>query len=165
VHCVDTGLHTTIADRLRAVEPYVRGEELFLANYTDGLTDLPLPAYLDAFTNSRATAGFLSVRISQSFHMVSTDGTGEVTSLVRAQEADVWINGGFFALRRAIFDYLEPGDELVEAPFSRLIQRRRLYTYRHDGFWAAVDTYKDWLRLEQQCARGETPWEVWKRHA
>jgi glucose-1-phosphate cytidylyltransferase len=165
VHLVNTGLHSTIADRLRAAEPYVHGERLFLANYSDGLSDLPLPPYVDAFDRSGATAGFVSVRISQSYHMVSTDDAGAVTALVGAQEADVWINGGFFVLRPAIFDYLEPGDELVEAPFRRLMAGRQLYSYRYAGFWAAVDTYKDRLRLEQRSASGDAPWEVWNTHA
>jgi glucose-1-phosphate cytidylyltransferase len=165
IHCVETGLHSTIADRLAAVEPYVRGDSMFLANYSDGLTDLPLSQYVGAFQRTDATAGFVSVRISQSYHMVATNQAGTVTALTRAQEADVWINGGFFVLRPEIFDYLQPGDELVDAPFKRLMERGRLYSYRYAGFWAAVDTYKDRLSLERRYRLGDAPWEVWRGHA
>src|SRR5207302_1613516 len=46
---VDTGIASNIGQRLKAVEEYLDGEEVFLANYSDGLTDLPLPEYIDNF--------------------------------------------------------------------------------------------------------------------
>ena len=162
VHFVETGQETTIADRLRAVEPYLRGEDCFLANYSDGLTDLPLPRYLDAFRAGDAVAGFLAVRNPHSFHIVSMDEAGRVTALTRAQDADVWINAGFFIFRPAIFDYLQTGDELVEQPFSRLIDAGLLYSYKYRGFWVALDTYKDKVNLDRRHDRGDTPWVVWK---
>jgi glucose-1-phosphate cytidylyltransferase len=162
IQFVETGQDATIAERLRAVEPLVRGEELFLANYSDGLSDLPLPAYLDAFLARDAVAGFVAVRNPHSFHVVSVDEAGAVTAFTRAQDADVWINGGFFVFRPSIFDYIEPGDELVEAPFHRLMDSGKLYSYKYGGFWAAIDTYKDKVNFERRQDRGDTPWEVWK---
>jgi len=162
LHFVETGQETTIADRLRAVEPFLRGEDCFLANYSDGLTDLPLPRYLDAFRASDAVAGFVAVRNPHSFHIVSVEEAGRVTALTRAQDADVWINAGFFIFRPAIFDYLQTGDELVEQPFSRLIDAGLLYGYKYRGFWVALDTYKDKVNLDRRHDRGDTPWVVWK---
>jgi glucose-1-phosphate cytidylyltransferase len=161
IHFVETGQDATIAERLRVVEPHLRDEELFLANYSDGLTDLPLPAYLEAFRARDAVAGFVAVRNQHSFHIVSSDTTGTVTALTRAQEADVWINGGFFVFRPTIFEYIQPGDELVEEPFLRLMDSGRLYSYKYHGFWAAIDTYKDKVTLERRHDRGDSPWEVW----
>lgn len=158
---VETGMDATIGDRLRAVEPHLRGDTLFLANYSDGISDLPLPDYLAAFLARDAVAGFVSVRHPSSFHVVEVDAAGTVTALTRAHDADVWINGGFFVFRRAIFDYLRAGDELVEAPFQRLMESGRLYSYRHTGFWAAMDTYKDKVTLDRRYARGDAPWEIW----
>jgi glucose-1-phosphate cytidylyltransferase len=162
VHLIDTGISATIADRLRAIEPLVRGDELFLANYSDGLTDLPLGRYLECFRRRDAVAGFISVRISQTYHVVTAGADGTVVGLTRAALADVWINGGFFVFRPEIFAHLHPGEELVEAPFARLMTAGRLYTYRHEGFWAAIDTYKDRLNLERRYETGNAPWEVWR---
>jgi glucose-1-phosphate cytidylyltransferase len=161
IEFVETGTDATIGDRLRAVEPQLRGDTLFLANYSDGITDLPLPDYLAAFLARDAVAGFVSVRHPSSFHVVEVDAAGTVTALTRAQDADVWINGGFFVFRRSIFDYLRAGDELVEAPFQRLMEAGRLYSYRHTGFWAAMDTYKDKVNLDRRYAQGDAPWEIW----
>jgi len=93
---------------------------------------------------------------------VSVGDAGRVTALTRAQDADVWINAGFFIFRPAIFEYLQAGDELVEQPFSRLIDAGRLYSYKYSGFWVALDTYKDKVNLDRRHDRGDTPWVVWK---
>ncbi len=160
---VDTGLNSNIGQRLKAVERYVEGEEIFLANYTDGLTDLPLVDYVSGFRNTKAVASFLSVRPSQTFHSVRVDDKGYVRDIRQVQETDFRINGGFFALRKDIFGYLRDGEELVEQPFQRLISEQRLMAVRYDGFWAAMDTFKDKLNFDNMYARGETPWAVWKK--
>jgi glucose-1-phosphate cytidylyltransferase len=160
---VDTGLYANIGQRLKAVERYLEGEEAFLANYADGLSDLPLPAYLEHFVQRDATASFVCVRPSQSFHIVTVDGS-LVTDIRHVDQADLWINGGFFAFKREIFDYLGEGEDLVAEPFSRLIQKGALAAYKHDGFWACMDTFKDKQRLDDLDAQGASPWEVW-RHA
>jgi len=72
------------------------------------------------------------------------------------------MNAGFFAFRREIFDYLRDGEELVVEPFQRLIDARQLVAYEHDGFWMAMDTFKDKQQFEQLVANGTTPWRVWR---
>jgi glucose-1-phosphate cytidylyltransferase len=73
------------------------------------------------------------------------------------------INGGYFVLRHDIFNCIEDGDELVERPFQKLMQRRQLAVYRHTGFWRAMDTFKDKITLDRMEARGDCPWKVWER--
>jgi len=160
---VDTGLSSNIGQRLKAVERYLEGEDMFLANYTDGLSDLPLPRYLDHVRSRGAIGGFVCVRPSQTFHMVSMDEDGLVRDIRHVGQTDLWINGGFFAFRHEIFDAMHDGEELVEKPFLRLIDKRALVAYRHDGFWACMDTFKDKQRLDDMNAQGDCPWEVWKR--
>jgi len=159
---VDTGLHSNIGQRLRAVEEYLEGEEVFLANYSDGLSDAPLPDLIDYFVTSEKTASFLSVRPTQSFHVVSLDEDGEVEAIRHIKNSGIWINGGFFVFRKDIFRYINDGEELVNEPFQRLIERGKLTTYKHTGFWVSMDTFKDKQLLDDMCSRGETPWEVWK---
>jgi glucose-1-phosphate cytidylyltransferase len=160
---VDTGTSTIIGQRLRAVQPYLEGERTFLANYADGLTDFPLPDLIDLHHRQQAVASFLSVRPSQSFHAVETDGEGHVHRMTSIGTSDVWMNGGYFVLDHEIFDYLAEGEELVEAPFHRLIAERRLITMRYEGFWCCMDTYKEKQTLDDMDARGECPWELWTR--
>ena len=157
----DTGLHTIVGQRLRAVQPHVDGEEMFLANYGDTLTDAPLPELVEAFRRTDNIAAFLAVRPTYSVHIVESDSVGSVTAIKSIREAETRINGGYFIFRREIFDYLGEGEELVEEPFRRLIAEGRLMAFRYDGFWAPMDTLKDKQDLDALYERGDAPWAVW----
>ncbi len=159
---VETGLHSNIGQRLMGVRELLRDEEVFLANYSDGLSDLPLSEYIDSCLSKNVIASFLSVRSSQSFHAVKMGADGLVTDFGRVDESEFWLNAGFFVFRRNIFDYLRDGEELVEQPFQRLISERQLYSYRYRGFWATMDTFKDKITFDRRYARGDAPWEIWK---
>ncbi len=160
---VDTGHSAKIGERLKAVEPYVADEPMFLANYTDGLTDFPLPRMVDHFDPTTTTASFLSVKPRHSFHAVDVDPDGRVRRIQSIQQTEIWMNGGFFLLTPEIFRYMERGDELVEAPFDRLIEAGRLSTWRYDGFWSCMDTFKEKQELDELWTRGGAPWQVWTR--
>jgi glucose-1-phosphate cytidylyltransferase len=157
---VETGANATIAERLKTVEPYLEGDELFLANYGDGLSDLPLPAMLEAFRSSNALASLLLVQPTASFDIVNVGADAAVTGICSLGRADIWINGGFFAFHQTIFRYIQAGDELVRQPFQRLIQERALLAYKYSGFWQCMDTFKDKQHLEE-LNQGAAPWKVW----
>src|SRR5262245_44172801 len=163
ITCVDTGSTSNIGQRLKAVEKYLEGEEEFLANYSDGLTDLHLPDQLDNFHRQNKTASFLSVKPNVSFHVISTDADGLATGIKDVEQSEMRINGGFFIFKKAIFDYMRAGEELVREPFDRLIRERSLIAYRYDGFWMCMDTFKDKQRLESLYNKGEAVWEVWRK--
>jgi len=160
---VDTGISANIGERLRAVEPFLEGEEMFLANYSDGLTDFRLPSLIDEFKHQKAVATFLAVRPNFSFHFVHSGPEGRVLSVDNVTAANAWINGGYFVLRREIFDYMRPGEELVEQPFQRLIAEGKLCAHNYEGFWRSVDTFKDLQAVEAYYAQGNAPWEVWNQ--
>jgi len=159
---VDTGLTSNIGQRLKTVEAYLEGEEVFLANYSDGLTDLPLPRFIDYFYENRKIAGFLCVKPTQSFHVVSMKDNGMVSAIQHVAQSDIWINGGYFIFRKEIFKYINEGEELVQEPFSRLSEMEELMAYKYEGFWACMDTFKDKQQLDDLYAHGHAPWEVWK---
>jgi glucose-1-phosphate cytidylyltransferase len=159
---VDTGVSTSVGQRLRAVEPYLRDEPGFLANYSDGLTDLDLTSYLEDVIARDTIANFVCVRPTPTFHVVSVGPKGLVDNIEAVNSSDVWINGGYFYFKRDIFNYIDAGDDLVMEPFERLIARHQLYAYKFTGFWTAVDTFKDRERIETMYSRGEAPWELWR---
>jgi len=161
----DTGVESNIGQRLKAVQKYLQGEEEFLANYSDGLTDLPLPDHLAHFHQQGKIASFLCVRPNWSYHLVSLQqGKGNLVSGIHAiNNGTVRINGGYFVFKTKIFDYLREKEELVNGPFQRLIEEQQLIGYPYDGFWAAMDTFKDKQELENLWGTGSAPWEVWKR--
>jgi glucose-1-phosphate cytidylyltransferase len=159
----DTGVSSNVGQRLRAVEKYVRDEDVFLANYCDGLTDLDLPMYLEYARQQKTIATFASVKPSLSYHVVRTAPGGLVTEIEELARSDIRINGGLFVFKKDIFKYIEPGEELVSEPFQRLIQEKQLAAYEYDGYFAAMDTFKDKQQLDDLYESGNAPWEVWKK--
>lgn len=159
---VDTGSSAKIGERLNAVAPHLQGEKTFLANYADGVSDLNLDELVDFHLQRRAIGTFASVRPSQSFHAVTTRHDGCVTGIQAITEAEVWMNGGYFVFDQEIFRYLKEGEELVEEPFERLIEQRKLVSLKYDGFWACMDTYKEKQLLDDMYLHGNSPWELWR---
>ena len=159
----DTGINTNIGQRLRAVKKYLEGEEEFLANYSDGLTDLPLPQQLEHFHQHGKVASFLCVLPNLSYHVVSLEPDSSLVSGVHPiTNGSVRINGGYFIFKKEIFDYMGDNEELVIEPFQRLMQERQLVGFQHDGFWAGMDTFKDKQELDSLWGTGDAPWQVWK---
>jgi glucose-1-phosphate cytidylyltransferase len=158
---VDTGVHSNIGQRLTAVRKYMEGEKMFLANYSDGLTNLPLPEMIDFFDRSGKTGGFVCVKPSQSFHVVTLNDGNLIEDIRYVKNTGLLINGGYFIFRQALFDYLRDGEELVEQPFRRLIEKGELIGYRYDQFWC-MDTFKEQQELSDMYQQGNAPWEIWK---
>jgi glucose-1-phosphate cytidylyltransferase len=158
----DTGVRSNIGQRLLAVQQYVADDEIFLANYTDGLTDLNLTQYLDYASQRDKVATFLSVKPNQSYHIAQTDNNGLVTSIKEITQSGIRINAGLFVFKREIFKFVRPGEELVIEPFRRLIEDRNLAAYEYDGFFTAMDTFKDKQQLDDLYEGGYPPWEVWR---
>lgn len=159
---VETGANANVGQRLKAVEPYLGGEEYFLANYGDGLSDLHLPEMIEKFKRSNATASLLLVQPTASFDIVYTGPQGTVAEVRPITQTDIWINGGFFVMRNDIFRNIQPGEELVREPFQRLISRNALMAHKHTGFWQCMDTFKDKQHLEE-LNQGAAPWKIWSR--
>jgi glucose-1-phosphate cytidylyltransferase len=160
---IDTGLSSTIGERLLRVREHVEGEEMFLANYADTLTDAPLHEMIETFRASGATASMLAVPPVSTHHVVEIDDSGQVTGVREVRELMQYENGGYFILRPAIFDALVEGEDMVPEAFGRLLKDGRLIAQRYHGFWRAADTFKDRVELEDMFRRRQCPWMVWDR--
>ena len=162
----DTGIASNIGMRLKAVQKYLEGEQEFLANYSDGLSDLRLDEQIDHFHQQNKIASFLCVRPNLSYHTVSiVQGNGSLVHDIHPiNNGNLRINGGFFIFKRQIFDYIREKEELVIEPFHRLLKKKQLIGYTYDGFWESMDTFKDRQHLESLASSGLAPWEVWKNN-
>lgn len=160
VSLIDTGIWRNIGERLWAVRDHVKDEEIFLANYSDGLCDVDLNDMLDRFKKSGKLACFLAIRPPLTYHLVDMDSEGAVRGMRTWERADFWINGGYFLLRPQVFEYMREGEELVVEPFQRLADANQLMAYKHDGFWRSMDTLRDRQVLEDMVEQGNMPWRL-----
>jgi len=158
---VDTGMDTAIGERLRRVRPYLEGDEFFLANYGDVLTDAPINGLVEQLAATDAVGQFIAVRPQDSFHVVDMDAGGRVAGLTAAADMPFRINGGYFVLRQGIFDYLDEGDDLVMDGCIKAARDGRMRAVPYDGFWAPMDTLKERTYLEELHRHGTGPWKVW----
>jgi glucose-1-phosphate cytidylyltransferase len=161
---VHTGTDTPIGERLRRVRHHLEGEEVFLANYADTLTDLPLDSMIDNFLTSGMAAALLAVPPQSAFHCVDVANDGIVTDIRSISKIPLWENGGYFVLRPEIFDYLPENGDLVEDACGALAARGRLMAHRYGGFWHAADTLKERNALEAAYQAGRRTWMLWERH-
>jgi glucose-1-phosphate cytidylyltransferase len=158
---VDTGINAEIGQRLNRVRQYLDGEEMFLANYADGVTDLNLNEYINMFDATGRVGGLLAVRPPQSYHVVTVKDD-QPTRIGPISGADLWLNGGYFVFRPEVFDYLDRHIDLADGAFTEMIENHDLYTHQFDGFWSPMDTFKDKQHLDGIFESGSVPWLLHK---
>ncbi|MDO5712316.1 MAG: glucose-1-phosphate cytidylyltransferase [Micrococcales bacterium] len=162
---VNTGIDTPIGERLRRVRRHLEGEEFFLANYADVLTDAPLDAICERFVRSDALVSLLAVPPQAAFHVVETDADDRVIDIESVAELRMRENGGYFVMRAALLDELREGQDLVADTLTRLAHERKVVAYPYNGFWMPADTVKERVVLDQLAVSGKAPWAVWSSNA
>ncbi|WP_181779589.1 sugar phosphate nucleotidyltransferase [Pseudonocardia pini] len=158
---VHTGLDSAIGERLRRVEPFVRDDEMFLANYADVLTDAPLDEMVSRFRASDAIGGLMAVPPQSAFHCVDVDEDGRLATISSLQQMPLWENGGYLIFRPEVFEHLTEGCDLIGDVCAPLARQGRMFGYRHKGFWHPADTVKERTALEAAYQSGNRPWMVW----
>lgn len=158
---VDTGIESNIGQRLMRAREHLARDEMFMCSYADCLTDAPLHDMTDKFVRSDKAMSFIAVKPSSSFHALQHDAAGDLIGIKPADQLGLYINGGYWIMRPEVFDYIEPGEEVVEAPMQRMIRAKKLTAYRYDGFWACMDTFKEKMMLDDMVNSGKAKWQVW----
>ncbi len=165
VSFVHTGQDSPIGERLRRVRHLVEGEDMFLANYADVLTDAPLDEMVTRLADSDAGASMMVVPPQSSFHCVEMGADGMVSGITPVSNLPLWENGGYFVLRQDVFDHLPEGGDLVQDACGALAKDGRLLAYPYRGFWQPADTVKERAALDAAYAQGSRPWMLWEKDA
>jgi len=160
IRFIDTGPDTNTGGRILLAKDAIAGDTFF-ATYGDGLSDLDLGRLL-AFHRAHGRAATVTVvRPQLQFGMVELDDEGGVVTFTEKPRLDGWVNGGFFVFDRRVFDYLDGDPVLEQEPLRHLAADGQLMAFRHEGFWACMDTYKDTLALNAAWNSGDAPWCTW----
>ena len=161
VTCVDTGLDTNTAGRLRRVAPLIKAPRFF-ATYGDGLSSVDLRKLLAFHEAHGKTATLTCVKPRIQFGIVRLGADKTVRRYVEKPPSADWVNGGFFVFERDVFRYIKGDEVLEQEPFARLTKARQLAGYPFAGFWSCMDTFKDNVSLNELWAKKKAPWKVWR---
>ncbi len=157
----DTGLETMTGGRIQRVQRYVGGST-FLATYGDGLADVDIGALLSFHRAHGRLATLTAVNPTSRYGLLDTDSSGRVWRFREKPQLGGRINAGFFVFEQPVFDYLGGDDCILEGePLERLAADGQLLAYKHDGFFYAMDTYREYQALNELWNSGQAPWKVW----
>lgn len=162
VTLIDTGEDTMTGGRLRRVAPYVRGEEAFCFTYGDGVSNVNIAELIAFHKAHRVKATLTATYPPGRFGALDIQGVKVRIFKEKPKGEGGMINGGFFVLSPEVLDLLDGDDCIWErAPLETLAERGELAAYQHHGFWQAMDTLRDKMRLEDLWQTGQAPWRVW----
>lgn len=157
VDVVDTGEETGTGGRIRRLAPRIEGP--FFATYADGLSNVPLEALRTFHADHGAPATVTSVPLPSQYGTIDADDSGRVRGFrEKPVLREHWINAGYFIFDPAVFDDWR-GDDLEREVLPRMAADGRLYSYRFDGYFKSLDTYKDHQEIEQLLRDGQAPWK------
>lgn len=159
---VDTGLETLPGERILRCQKYIpKKDKYFMVTYGDGVTDLNIKTVL-AFHKKQQTIGTITgVHPRSKFGLVKVKQNNLVDNFVEKPVLSDWVNGGFMVFKKSFFNYVKEG-EMEHAGLKRLAAKKQLSLFKHDGFWFAIDTYKELDDLNKIWRSGKAPWKVWK---
>jgi glucose-1-phosphate cytidylyltransferase len=162
VTLAETGVDSMTGGRVRRVRRYISDEQ-FMVTYGDGLANVDIGRLLAFHKSHGKIATCTTFRPVSRYGLVSIGAENRIDSFAEKPRLDDWINSGFFVFDRKIFNYLEDDSDILERePMERLAAEGELVAYRHDGFFYAMDTYRDYLALNDMWDRDQAPWKVWE---
>ena len=162
VTLVDTGEETMTGGRLKRIQEYVSGEEMFCFTYGDGVSDVNIGGLIDFHKSHGKLATLTATQPPGRFGALNLEGNRIKSFKEKPQGDGVWVNGGFFVLSPKVLNYIEGDDTTWEKkPMEQLAQEGQLNAYLHDGFWQPMDTARDKNQLEELWQSGNAPWKIW----
>jgi len=162
VTLAETGAESMTGGRLKRVQKYLKNEDRFMLTYGDGVSDVDIPKLLDFHRSHGKIATVTTFRPISRFGILDINQSNQVMNFIEKPKSDAWASAGFFVFEREIFDYLD-GDETVleREPLEKLAEKGELMAYHHEGFFYAMDTYREYQILNDLWKSGEAPWKKW----
>jgi glucose-1-phosphate cytidylyltransferase len=158
----DTGQDTMTGGRLKRAQKYIP-DDCFLLTYGDGVSDVYVQRLVEFHKSHGRIATVTTFRPISRFGILDIDASNQVMNFIEKPRSDAWASAGYFVFDRRVFDYLD-GDQCVleREPLERLAAERQLIAYNHDGFFYAMDTYREYQVLNDLWKHGQAPWQVWR---
>ena len=156
----ETGLETPHGERVLMLQKYLKANDLFMVTYGDGVADIDIGKLVAFHKEKGKIATITGVHPHSKWGLVNATEQGMVTVLDQKPKLYDYVNGGFMVFDQRFFEFLKPGD-MIEDALVRLVPEQQLAMYKHEGFWYAMDTYKDFLTLNEFWEKGPK-WKIWQ---
>jgi len=158
---VDTGLETQPGERILKCQKYIpEQDEYFMVTYGDGVSDVNVKKVVEYHKKQKTVGTIIGVHPRSKYGMVIVDDKNRVKQFSEKPVQNDWVNGGYMIFSKEFFNYLRHGE--TEHPgLIRLAKENKLSLYPHEGFWYAVDTYKELDELNKLWNSPKPPWKVW----
>jgi glucose-1-phosphate cytidylyltransferase len=162
VTLAETGAESMTGGRLKRVQRYLQDEDRFMLTYGDGVSDLDISKLLEFHCSHGKIATVTTFRPVSRFGILDINQSKQVKNFIEKPKSDAWASAGFFVFERKIFDYLDDDQCVLERePLERLAEQGQLMAYNHEGFFYAMDTYREYQLLNELWRSGEAPWKKW----
>ena len=155
----ETGLETPHGERVLKTKPHIQ-EDIFMVTYGDGVADIDIKKLMDFHKSHGKIATITGVHPISRWGLLNTDSNNFVTEFAQKPMLYDYTNGGFMVFNRDFFNYLKPGD-MIEDALARIISQKQVALYKHDGFWYGMDTYRDFLFLNDLWKK-DPKWKTWQ---
>ncbi|MEK6703794.1 MAG: glucose-1-phosphate cytidylyltransferase [Planctomycetota bacterium] len=158
----DTGQNTMTGGRVGRAGRYI-DDDLFMVTYGDGVADIDISKVV-AFHKSHGKLATMSAhRPTSRFGIMNLDDRGRVEDFLEKPQMDGWANMGYFVFHKKVLDLIDGDDCILErGPLETLAAKGELVAYRHEGFFFAMDTFREYKALNDMWDAGKAPWKVWK---
>ena len=154
---VDTGENSNKAERLMKVRDKIKDDN-FLLSYVDDLSDVDINKVIECHKEKNKIVTLTAVWIVSPFGILGINNNHEVTEFKEKPKLPNLMNGGFYVMKKEIFDYIKPGLDLEKETFEDLAKKRQIVYFEHNGFWKSMNTLKDVVELNELYKEGKAPW-------
>ena len=162
VTLADTGQETMTGGRLKRIQKYIK-DDCFMVTYGDGVSDVDINKLLAFHRSHGKLATVTTFRPVSRFGILDISDTNQVMNFIEKPKSDAWASAGFFVFQKEIFNYLDGDDCVLERePLERLAAEHQLMAYSHEGYFFAMDTYREYNLLNDLWKSGQAPWKVWQ---
>ena len=155
----ETGLETPHGERILRIKKHIQ-DDIFMVTYGDGVADIAINKLLEFHKSHGKIATITGVHPAARWGLVNSDINSIVTEFAQKPVLFDYVNGGFMVFNKEFLNYLKPGD-MIEDALLRLIPEKQLALYKHDGYWYCMDTYRDFVVLNELWEK-DPKWKIWQ---